>query len=77
MKLYEQIERLVLAGAVSRVQLRPDLFNQLVTEVKADAWGTHFGEGPTFAVRVGDVLVTKRETRRNLHVRFTQSEKVW
>lgn len=61
MTLYEHIERLVLAGAVSRVQLRPDLYLKLVKEVRADAWGMHEGEGPTWAVNVGGVLVTKRE----------------
>lgn len=60
MMLYQEIERLVLTGAVSSIRLRADLFNALVREVRANAWGSHFNEGPTWAVNVGGVLVTKR-----------------
>ena len=65
MTLYREIERLVLAGAVSSIRLRADLFNALVREVQANAWGTHFNEGPTWAVNVGGVLVTKRVNYEN------------
>lgn len=65
--VYDEIERLVLAGAVCRVQLRPDVFRELVREVQASAWGTHVNEGPTWAVRVGDVIVTPRNDKGEGH----------
>lgn len=61
--LYQEIERLVLAGAICRVRLRPDLYRQLVREVL----GTHFDEGPTFIVSVAGVLVTQRDQRERYH----------